>query len=188
MNHNTNSSLNSEHQLGCLYAKELRKLNDRNTRVRQALLLDLLGSDRSLLAPLRHLVELPTFDELISENSQAARLALRDSVLLELATWCNQESLLRISAFLDGVAAFTFNKYEWGSNQSQCCTTPSEWNAPSSPEPERYPKTVEHSEAQEPTSIVEVALEATRSGDHQHAISLLSQACYRIRPMPLFIC
>ena len=102
MNPKADPAHHHAYELGCSFGQALRQMADQGARARHALLLDLLGEQRTLLAPLRHLVESPNFQELLLETSGAVRIARRDALLSELSTWCNRETLERLGAFLAG--------------------------------------------------------------------------------------
>jgi tetratricopeptide (TPR) repeat protein len=89
--------------VGASLASALESIKNPTPQMRQAVLLDLLGDDRSLWPALRQLIEHPGFDAVRCHPSPSARQAGRDAWLQELATWCNQDSLARAGAFLDGL-------------------------------------------------------------------------------------
>lgn len=91
-----------DRQLGQAFGRELARHAGASPQLRQAILLDLMGDNRSLWPALRHLIEQPGFEALLSDPSPAARLAGKDSLLQELATWCNQQMLSRTSEVLEG--------------------------------------------------------------------------------------
>ena len=92
----------TDQRLGASYAKALQATKASTPQLRQAMLLDLLGADRSLWPALRHLIEQPGFEAVLDDPSQAARMARRDAWLQDLSTWCNQDSLRRLQFFLSG--------------------------------------------------------------------------------------
>lgn len=102
-------NLDATHQKACelgqIFGHSLYQLADRGAKVRQSLLLDLVGDDRTFLPPLRQLVDLPMFEILIAEPSLAARVAGRASLLSELEIWCNADTMALLASFLDGLLA-----------------------------------------------------------------------------------
>ncbi len=93
----------ADHRLGESLATALASIRNPTPQMRQSVLLDLLGDDRSLWPALRQLIEQPGFEALRCNPSSAARMVGRDAWLQELATWCNQDSLARTSEFLNGL-------------------------------------------------------------------------------------
>ena len=93
----------ADHLVGASLASALESIKNPTPQMRQAVLLDLLGDDRSLWPALRQLIEHPGFHAVRCHPSPSARQAGRDAWLQELATWCNQDSLARAGAFLDGL-------------------------------------------------------------------------------------
>lgn len=61
---------NADQQLGANYAKALEATKVSTLQLRQAMLLDLLGPDRSLWPALRHLIEQPGFEACSSITAQ----------------------------------------------------------------------------------------------------------------------
>lgn len=88
--------------LGEAFAKSLVANSISARGKRKALLLDLLEDERSLCPALRYLVDQPVFDYALNHGSAAARLAAKESLLSDLASWCNPSVLARVSLFLDG--------------------------------------------------------------------------------------
>lgn len=190
---------NSEHDLGLAYGKALRQVANTDPKVRQALLLDVLGEDRTLLAPLRHMVEAPDFSDLINETSPAARVARKDALLHELASWCNKSTLGRLEAFLLGALGLPEACHAHSSSEEEA-SGPSAGDSSGfthkthsghSGEPVASTKTSDsssgktdgrvHSAAESIASLSEKAYAASLAGDHHRAIELLSKAL-RIDP------
>lgn len=188
-----------EYELGRSYGKALRQVSDTGARARQALLMDLIGDDRTLLAPLRHLVESPSFLEVISEVSSAVRLARSDALLQELRAWCNRETLIRLEAFLSGALQIPFVDHAHkgsdlesrkadaenasGSMNQQSPPGPRE-SAPSSKSSAASSASVKGDGRSPDESIPylrEKAYAASLIGDHESAIRSLTQAL-RIDP------
>lgn len=102
MNHNSDPTPLRDYELGRSYAKAIHHVADKSPKALLALLMDVLGDDRALLPPLRHLIESPKFQELMNERSAVARVAGQDTLLHELASWCNRKTIDRLGAFLAG--------------------------------------------------------------------------------------
>lgn len=199
MRQKPDASRNSEHDLGLAYGKALRQVANADPKVRQALLLDVLGEDRTLLAPLRHMVEAPNFSDLINETSAATRVARKDALLHELASWCNKSTLGRLEAFLSGALGLPETCHAHSSSEEGASgPTAGDSNgfthkthSGHSGEPVASTKTADsssgktdsgvHSAAESIASLSEKAYAASLAGDHHRAIELLSKAL-RIDP------
>lgn len=183
-----------EYELGRSFGKALRQILFTDTKVRQALLLDVLGDDRTLLAPLRHLVEAPNFPELMNEPVAAARNARKDALLNELSSWCNDKTLGRLEAFLSGTLdpassdnANGFPDQEAASPTARDSRVVDQNTDPWHPrEPatsanppaaaSTKPDSAVYFASQSIVSLSETALAASLTGDHHRAIELLSEA------------
>ena len=91
----------ADRQLGA----ELRRLKPAGAapQALQSMVRDLVGADQSLLAPLLHLLTQPAFLALDPlDSSSAVRVAVRDSLLQELAETYHPRLLQRLGDFLDG--------------------------------------------------------------------------------------
>ena len=189
----------SDYELGRSYRTSLRQVAEPDAKTRQAELLDLLGDDRTLLAPLRNLVESPNFHDSIIAPSVAVRHARRDALLDELRSWCNQEALSRIGAFLSGALDFPSSQesiYSAVQEDSESHPESSGDSAdnPSSTDLEQNTASAKASNASSTRigsgcksteeAIAELSTKAHSaclSGEHQRSIDLLTEAL-RIDP------
>ena len=92
-----------DRSLGRTYAQALARLSATSLQQRQALLRDLLGENRSLWPPLRHLIEQPGFLIMLQESSPASRSAARDALLQELELQYLPQVMERVRAFVAGL-------------------------------------------------------------------------------------
>lgn len=194
MRQKSDESCNSEHDLGLAYGKALRQLANVDPKARQALLLDILGEDRTLLAPLRHMVGAPDFSDLINETRAATRVARKDALLHELASWCNKNTLGRLEEFLSGALGLPETCHAHSSSEEDA-SDPSagdsngfthKTHSGHSGEPVASTKTTDsslgqtdvgvHSAAETIASLSKKAYAASLAGDHHRAIELLSKA------------
>lgn len=199
MNDNVDPTHQREFELGCTFGEALRQNPFTDTKARRALLLDVLGDDQTLLAPLRYLIEAPSFPELMNEPLAAARSARKEALLHELSSWCNEKTLIRLGAFLSG-AINTPPLGHIHSSPYQEDPKPAVGSAGESGtrtelwQPHELPSSVEPSAASSPALnndvhsagqlialLCEQARSASLTSDHHHAIELLSEAL-RIDP------
>lgn len=189
----------SDYELGRSYRTSLRQVAEPEAKTRQAVLLDLLGDDRTLLAPLRHLVESPNFHDSINEPSEAVRHARRVTLLDELGSWCNQEALRRIEAFLSGAFDFPCSRETSYSKDAESSESPAE-NSDNSADSSSFAD-LEQTTASSQSSTASSARDfsdgkstekaiselsakahsASLNGEHQRSIDLLTEAL-RIDP------
>lgn len=183
----------ADQQLGASYAKILHATKASRLQLRQAMLLDLLGADRSLWPALRHLIEQPGFEAVLVDPSPASRLARREAWLQDLATWCNQGSLTRMTFFLDGFLGLTSispavsssTPGSHGAAAPQAQSSAQDWRPSEASHRGQTnnnvggpgtPGIIGSSDAAEATSLIMKGLEATTVGNHRQAIQLFSQA------------
>jgi len=109
----------------------------------QGLVQDLLAEDLTLRAPLRELIVLPSFRQLIRARSAAQAMAQRDALLSELAGIFHPDLLQRVSCLLDGVLGLDGGQ-PTGSNASPHLIGRSTWGGnathavPAAPSTEPY--------------------------------------------------
>ena len=183
----------SEYELGTSYSKALRQAAGTGVKTRQAILLDLLGDDLTLLAPLRHLLESPNFLELFDGVMKAEQYARRDALLSELRTWCNDQTLERLAAFLMGVLNFTsseenigcdgqvdsvFASESIGDSANTTISTASEETATTSQSSTAKADDSSTSTEETTSKLREMAHLASLTGDHQLSIDLLTEALH----------
>ena len=194
MNQKADPTPQREYELGLAFGGALRQVTDKSARSRLALLLDLLGDDRALLAPLRHMVESPNFQELINESSGAARTARQETLLSELSAWCNRETLERLEAFLAGAFAIPLTGRSWTpqnhdtlKNSAGPPNPSANRHSPISPQkatddskstniPPNRDNSNNLSSEERITILQEKARAATLSGNNQEAVKLLTDA------------
>ena len=91
-----------DHALGAAIAECQQRLPTSNPRALRAALQDLLGSETLLSQPLRHLIDLPGFDQLCNETSPFIRETQSSALLRELGRFYQPHILNRISLVLHG--------------------------------------------------------------------------------------
>lgn len=169
-----------DEQLGISYAAALSASHDPTPQLRQAMLLDLLGADRSLWPALRQLIEQPGFDSVRLDPSRAARLARRESLLQELATWCNQEILARSRAFLDGLLQLGPGADAQRQHSKAEDPSPGPSGAAAQQVTGEAEASAQAGEREaEVRRLSEQGIEASNRGEHQRAIALFSEALRR---------
>ncbi|MFM7087747.1 MAG: tetratricopeptide repeat protein [Cyanobium sp.] len=190
----------SDRRRGERYAQALAGLEASILSQRLAMLRDVLEEELTLWPALRHLVEQPGFEAARREPSAAMRELRRQAWLQDLASWCNQDSLARAGAFLEGLLqlpnspgsdAVPDDQDPPPSQPTPSQPPPSERhnsnppNDPATPEDPAPPATPptggsDSSGSSSPDTDVRrlraQGLKASQRGEHQRAIDLFSQA------------
>ena len=133
----------TDRNLGVRLGSLLRRDPTMSAQQLQGLVQDLLAEDLTLRAPLRGLIVLPSFRQLIRARSAAQAMAQRDALLSELAGIFHPDLLQRVSCLLDGVLGLDGGQ-PTGSNASPHLIGRSTWGGngrhvvPAAPSTEPY--------------------------------------------------
>lgn len=133
----------TDRNLGVRLGSLLRRDPTMSAQQLQGLVQDLLAEDLTLRAPLRELIVLPSFRQLIRARSAAQAMAQRDALLSELAGIFHPDLLQRVSCLLDGVLGLDGGQ-PTGSNASPHLIGRSTWGGngrhvvPAAPSTEPY--------------------------------------------------
>jgi len=97
--------LSRSYEVGSRLAGYLPSSRTANPQVVLGLLSDLVGDEQALLAPLRHLVSLPGFGDLLKRSGTGTGLHERDALLQSIAQTYSSRVVMALSQFLDGLLA-----------------------------------------------------------------------------------
>ncbi len=112
----------SEYEIGSLFARMICHLTDPSPRIMHALIKDILGADVEMNPPLRHLIELPAFGHLMTQERNS-RLWVESALLAEINQTYHPSIASRVAAFLHG---FLDSQSSRRHNDSDSCQDPSQ--------------------------------------------------------------
>ena len=99
------SGVSNFYSLGSRLASYLPQSGQASPQVVLGLLSDLVGDEQALLAPLRHLVGLPGFNDLLRRAGTGTGLHERDALLQTIVQTYSSAVVIALGQFLDGLLA-----------------------------------------------------------------------------------